>query len=263
MKKEKETTEDNKLQQLIDSIKVLTEKVDNLPEELKNYMLPPQHPNDMYNSIETGEIATALSKAQSKYKSVEYNRENPYFKSSYADLDAILRHVRPILASNGISFYQFTKLSTDGPTVLHTRILHSSGQWIETRSRIIPPKNDQQSYGSTLSYQKRYAAMTLLGITASNDRYDDDGEIATHPFREAEDKGTGLSTRYNPKIESCEIISKEQIEELEYELAEYPDIAEKLLDRFGWQTLSEIPKSKYHPVMNQIRKIKNARNGIK
>jgi hypothetical protein len=131
---------------------------------------------DPYNSEHINEIALALSKAQGEYLPVAQSRQNPFFKSQYADLDAYITAARPALTKHGLAFYQFTKLSPNGPTVLHTRLIHASGQWIESRSRIIPIKNDMQAYGSALSYQRRYSAMTLLGITSNNDPLDDDGE---------------------------------------------------------------------------------------
>lgn len=153
----------------------LQAKIEDLKSELLTIKKTVQT-DDSYSSEFINEFAVAFSKAQSEYSPVESNRQNPFFKSQYADLDAILRAVRTSLAKHGLAFYQFTKLS-QGPTVLHTRLIHSSGQWIETRSRIIPPKNDQQSYGSTLSYQRRYSAMSILGITTSNEISDDDGEV--------------------------------------------------------------------------------------
>lgn len=143
-------------------------------ENQTNILTPPAE--DPYCSDQINDIALALSKAQGEYLPVAQSRQNPFFKSQYADLDAYITAARPALTKHGLAFYQFTKLSANGPTVLHTRLIHSSGQWIESRSRIIPIKNDMQAYGSALSYQRRYSAMTLLGITSNNDPLDDDGE---------------------------------------------------------------------------------------
>jgi len=216
--------------------------------------------NDPYQSENIKELATAFAKAQGEFKSIEYNRENPYFKTQYVDLYAILKGVRPALTKNGISFLQYTELSRDGkgPTILHTRLLHSSGQWVETRSRIIPPKNDQQSYGSTLTYQKRYAAASLLGIAASDDSSDDDGEVAMIETRQAFVKGP--STKYNPREQSYQTITKEQLEELEYELAQYPDIGEEVIDKLKLQSLADLPRSKFQISITRIREIKELRN---
>lgn len=219
--------------------------------------------NDPYESEQVNEIHAALSKAQGEYQRIGLNRDNPFFKSNYADLDTILQAVKAALCKNGLAFTQETKFEDTGATILHTKLRHASGQWISCRARILPPKNDVQSYGSTLTYQKRYAAMALLGITASHDPLDDDGEIAMAEARNMSAKGTAINTKYNPKEQSYDTINKEQLKELDYELAEYPDICEQVLEGLRIQSLSDMPADKYHAAINRIRSIKNMRNGIK
>lgn len=220
-------------------------------------------PKEQYNSDNLTEIATALAKAQGEFKPVMFNQENPYFKSRFADLDIIIKSVRPALSKYGLSFIQQQRMTNEGMTVLHSIILHSSGQWIESRSRIVPPKNDMHSFASTLSYMKRHAAMSLLGITASDDVVDDDAEVAMVQTREMFAKGTAINSKYNPKDENFDTITKEQMEELNYELTEYPDIAEQVLEGLKIQSLADMPKTKYSVSMKRIRDIKNMRNGIK
>jgi len=215
---------------------------------------------DPYESVETSKLADALSKAQGEYKRITYNRENPYFKSSFADMEQIMSSVEKALAKYGLSFYQFTRLD-DGATILISIIKHSSGQWISSRTRILPPKNDPQSYGSTLSYQKRYQAQCLLRVTVAHDLDDDDAEMAMVDQRQIIAKGTALNTKYNPKEQTNDTITKEQLEELEYELAEYSDIAEQVLDGLKIQSLADMPKSKYLVSVQRIREIKRLRNG--
>lgn len=216
---------------------------------------------DSYSSQEVDQLYTALSKAQGEYKPITYNRENPFFKSNYADLDTLIQSVRPALAKNGLALMQSIQMSDEGATVLHTKVTHASGQWHESRNRIVPPKNDVQSYGSTLTYLKRYAAMSLLGITVAHDLSDDDGEIAMTQSRKDQAGGTKLNTKYNPKEQSPDVITKEQLEELHYELGEYPDIAEQILDGFHLQALADMPKSKFQRSISRIREIKHMRNG--
>lgn len=216
-----------------------------------------------YSSSERHELFAALAKAQGEYSPLGYNRENPYFKSSYADLDAIMKMARPVLSKYGLAFIQQIQINEDGATMLHSILTHASGQWIESRLRVVPPKNDAQTFGSTLTYLKRYAAISLLGVTVSHDHSDDDAEIAMVESRDIYAKGTSLNTKYNPKEQSPETITKEQLEELEYELAEYPDIAELVLEGLKIQSLADMPKSKFQVSANRIREIKNLRNGIK
>jgi hypothetical protein len=222
-----------------------------------------QQPEDPYESEQTHEIAAALAKAQGEFPKIGMNQENPYFKSGFADLNNIVRSVRPALSKNGLSVTQQTKILAEGATILVTRIRHSSGQWIESRVRIIPPKNDMQSYASTLSYMKRHSLMALLNITIDSDYSDDDAEVAMVSQRETFAKGTAINRKYDPREQSAEVISKDQLDELEYELAQYPDIAEMVLEGLKIQSLADMPKSKYMVSLERIRTIKNARNGIK
>lgn len=219
-------------------------------------------PGDPYESEMTNDIATALSKAQGEFPRINVNQENPFFKSGFADLNNIVRSIRPALAKNNICLTQQTKILPDGASVLVTRIRHSSGQWIESRVRIIPPKNDMQSYASTLSYMKRHSIMALLNLTIDSDYADDDAEVAMVTQRETFAKGTAVNRKYDPREQSSEVISKDQLNELEYELAQYPDITEMVLEGLKIQALADMPKSKYMVSVERVRSIKNARNGL-
>lgn len=242
-------------------LKVIAEQLEALRNKIDELITNCPDIQQPYESSNTKDLYAALAKAQGEYTPITYNRENPYFKSSYADLDAILKSVRPALTKNGIAFIQQIRNNAEGMTILHTRLTHSSGQWIESRTRIIPPKNDIQTFGSTLTYHKRYAAISLLGVTISHDLNDDDAEVAMISNREVIAKGTSLNTKYNPREQSYEPITKEQLEELEYELASWEDIAELVLDGLHIQSLSDMPKSKYLASITRIREIKRAREG--
>ena len=215
---------------------------------------------DPYESKDTAKLAEAFAKAQGEYKRITYNRENPYFKSEYADLDTIVGSAEKALTKYGLAFYQETWLD-DGATILVSILKHASGQWISSRTRIVPPKNDPQSYGSTLSYQKRYQAQLLLRVTIAHDLDDDDAEVAMVDARQITAKGTALNTKYNPKDVSPDVITKEQLQELDYELAEFPDIGEQVLDGLKIRSLADMPKSKYMVSLQRIREIKRLRKG--
>lgn len=217
-------------------------------------------PEGGYCSTELDQLFSALSVAQGEYETIGCNRENPYFKVRFADLDSILSAVRPALKRNKLTFLQQVRINEEGMTILHSILGHASGQWIESRNRIIPTKNDPQTFGSTLSYLKRYAAVSLLGVTISQDKDDDDAEKDMADARHIFVKG-GLNTKYNPKEETADTITKEQREELEYELAEYPDIATQILEGLRLQSLADLPKSKFLVSIKRIREIKQLRNG--
>lgn len=182
------------------------------------------------------ELAAALAKAQGEFSPVGVNRENTFFKSSYADLDAIIMATRPSLSKNGISFLQFTSFGEDGATILITRLLHSSGQFIDGKIRIIPDKNDVQSFGKVLTYHKRYAAMSILGVTSSSDMHDDDGNVAVAAPQER--------------------LAQWQISNISNALSGRTDIHSDLLKAYAIESVVDLDPRKYNLVMETIAKRK-------
>lgn len=210
-------------------------------------------------SSELKELFTALAKAQAEMPCAGHNSENPYFKSSYADLAEIVRVSRPALSKNGLSVIQQILPNEDGQNILHTILAHSSGQSIESRMRILPSKPDVQSLASYITYLRRYSYAAIVGVVVSNE--DDDAEIAVHQEREVAAKGVALNTKYNPKENSYETITKEQLDELNYELQEHPDIAMQVLEGLKIQNLADMPKTKWSVSLQRIRQIKQMREG--
>lgn len=205
------------------------------------------------------ELFASLAKAQSEMRVAGMSSENPYFKSRYADLSELVRASRPALTKYGLSVIHQILPNDDGQMILHCILAHASGQYISTRMRILPGKNDIQSLGSYISYLKRYSYAAITGVITSDE--DDDGERAMVDSRETATKATAINTKYNPRESSRETISKDQLDELEYELAQYSDIAEMVLDGLKIQALADMPKSKFLVSINRIREIKLARNG--
>jgi len=246
-----ETKELLHIQALIENLSLNIDKLNT-----SNHKIFAKEPNE---SNECNEIATALSKAQSEFKIAGLNKSNPYFKSSYADLQSIVEASRPALCKNNLSITQQIVQIEDGQSTLITKLRHSSGQWIQSKSRIVPPKNDIQTISSYITYLKRINYSALISVITGDE--DDDGEAAVATTRETFAKGTALNTKYNPKENMVETITNDQLQELEYELAEYPDIAEMVLDGLRIQSLADIPKAKFLSSTKRIREIKNLRNG--
>lgn len=207
-------------------------------------------------SADLKELFAALAKAQAEMNTAGLSNVNPFFKSKYADLAEIVKASRPALTKNGLSVIQQIMPNEDGQSILHTILSHSSGQWIETRMRITPPKPDVQTLGSYITYIRRYSYAALVGVVVCDE--DDDGEIAVATERTTTIKGTA-PTNYKPKEQSYEVITKEQLEELNYELNGYPDIAETVLEKLHLQTLADMPKTQYSISIRRIREIKQLR----
>ena len=124
----------------------------------------------MNKSESIKELATALSAFQGEIKNVVKEGKNPFFKSRYATLDGIWDEVRPILAKHGLAFSQFPT----GDNELESHVLHSSGEWVSATTKMYPKDNTPQSHGSAITYTRRYAMCSILGVATE----DDDGNAA-------------------------------------------------------------------------------------
>lgn len=95
------------------------------------------------------------------------------FGYSYADLPAIFDKINPLLSKHGLGFTQLLN-SKDGANYLDTLIYHvESGENIESRIEIpsvtLKGMNDYQSFGSGVTYYRRYALSSALGLVTDKD----------------------------------------------------------------------------------------------
>lgn len=138
-------------------------------------------------------IATALLKAQTEMSNPKKGATNPFFKSKYADLNAVREAVIPILNSNGIVVLQ-PIVNIENKNFVQTILLHESGEKMESLTEIIYNKqNDAQAQGSGISYARRYSLQSFVCVGAD----DDDGQKAVQPAPAQAPKEKKLATRDN------------------------------------------------------------------
>ena len=147
----------------------------------------------METSENINELASALSKAQGKITGALKDSSNPFFKSKYADLASCWDACRQHLADNGLCVIQTTLGGASDPATVVTRLIHSSGQWVQGRLTLTPKDNGPQAVGSTLTYARRYALAAIVGLA----QIDDDANAGTHS-----DKVNGLP-RIDPMGENA------------------------------------------------------------
>lgn len=124
----------------------------------------------MNKSESIAKLASALVKAQSEMGNASKDAKNPFFKSKYADLNAIREAVIPVLNKNGIMVLQ--PMSGDS---VETVLVHETGEWMSSATPIVCAKqNDPQALGSAISYARRYGLQAMVCIGAE----DNDGEGA-------------------------------------------------------------------------------------
>lgn len=128
----------------------------------------------MKQSESIANLAAAMAAAQGEMGSAIKGASNPFFKSKYADLGSVIQAIKAPFAAHGLSFVQFP-VSGENSVGVATRLMHSSGEWLEQEYYIPLGKMDAQSVGSCLSYARRYSLQSIAGIPSA----DDDGNAAT------------------------------------------------------------------------------------
>jgi len=96
----------------------------------------------------------------------------------YASLGHIIEETRPVLKKYGLAVTQFP--SSNGKTAVTSMLIHESGQFIEERFEM-PELEDErmngvQAAGAAITYARRYAYASIIGITA-----EEDTDAATKP----------------------------------------------------------------------------------
>jgi len=128
----------------------------------------------MQTSTELGQFADAMAKAQASMGGATKGSRNPHFNSAFADLASVVNAVKGPLSSNGIAFVQLPSSSGDLVSVT-TRLVHSSGEWMQCTLSARPRKNDPQGVGSVVTYLKRYTLQAMCGVPSE----DDDGNAGS------------------------------------------------------------------------------------
>ncbi len=136
------------------------------------------------NVTQISKIAKSLLEAQKEMGSAKKDSSNPFFKSKYADLNAIREACMPALNKHGIVVLQ-PIVFIEGKSFVKTVLLHESGEMFEGLTEIVYSKqNDAQAQGSGITYARRYGLQSLVNVGAD----DDDGNGASKPQDKPEPK---------------------------------------------------------------------------
>lgn len=159
----------------------------------------------MQKSESIKNIAKALLTFHVKVETIKKDAANPFFKSKYASLSNILDGINQPLIESGMSFVQFP----NGENGLITLLMHGeSGEFIQCEYSMTPIKNDPQSRGSSITYQRRYALSSILGLNIDDDD-DDDGNAATkQPSKPTTPIVNPLLMEAVKKLENCKTVDE-------------------------------------------------------
>lgn len=134
----------------------------------------------MNTSEHINEIATALAKAQGEFpqipkgkkatvRGVSKSGKEYEMTYKYADIADVLSAIAPVLSANDICYTQPTVMLDTG-MFIETRLVHAkSGQWMSSLYPVCGIQGDHQKMGGSLTYARRYALCSILGVAAEED----------------------------------------------------------------------------------------------
>lgn len=136
----------------------------------------------------------ALAAAQAGFHSAIKDTANPFFKSKYADLASVWEACKDAIHEQSLFVSQQPQfIEAAGCWAIVTKVYNEAGECIEGTTPIIPGKaNDPQSFGSAMTYSRRYGLAATLGIVTD----DDDAEGAMNRVQSAKN----IPTKQEPMI---------------------------------------------------------------
>src|SRR6187399_1628344 len=134
-----------------------------------------------HSSQTISKIAAALAKAQVQIENPEKSQtatiESPFPREGqrsfrYASLSTGLDIVRKCLGQHEIATIQATAIDQDNGLIkLTTTLVHASGEWVSSDWPVCPVSETAAPHrlGAALTYARRYALFTLVGIAGEDD----------------------------------------------------------------------------------------------
>ena len=142
-------------------------------------------------------LESKLLEIQKNLPTLKKSAANPHFKSQYVPLEQVMEELLPALNKAGILLVQApTYVGGNLPALVTELIDTESKPHPERISHVVPlvlDKQTPQAVGSAITYMRRYALMSILGLVGEPD---DDGESAMNRSKQTTrsrnpDVGTG------------------------------------------------------------------------
>ena len=156
-----------------------------------------------HSSPSIGAIAGALAKAQSELVNPEKSLvailrvpNEPERPFRYAPLSSGLEIIRRSLGRHEIATVQTTSIDAEAGLIrLTTTLFHASGEWVSSDWPVCPvaEMGTPQRMGAALTYARRYALFTLVGIAG-----EDDLDATGLPVRLVDTKGLSVGNGAAP-----------------------------------------------------------------
>ena len=121
---------------------------------------------------------------------ISKDKTNPFYKSSYFDINTLMEHLKPLLEKHKLMLIQ-PLTNVDGRPALKTRIYDLEKNAVILNADItLPDLQDPQKMGSCITYYRRYALQSALCLEAE----DDDANYASGKNKETKKDLPGINT---------------------------------------------------------------------
>lgn len=139
-------------------------------------------------AITTSGVVGKLHAIQTEgFEGLTKDAKNPHFRNTYISLGKLLDVVLPKLNAKGLVLFQTPSVlgfDNSKPSLKTAFVDVETGETVEGEVPLMLEKDNPQGLGSAITYARRYALMSMLGLVADED---DDGEKAS-PVREVVNK---------------------------------------------------------------------------
>jgi hypothetical protein len=188
-------------------------------------------------------IAKALHEAQGLMTGVKKDSKNPFYKSTYSSLGSVFEAVMAPFQACDIAVTQVMDVTEGGHMLLITKLIHVSGEMIESKM-ILPSITDPQKIGGAITYYKRYSLQSIAGVPST----DDDGQEAVKAVRIEE---------FIKERTANDPISAVDLQKLKAHPNFCPELERDILDKLKLESLSQIKTINAKQVCDHVRKWKS------
>ena len=127
---------------------------------------------------------------------ISKDKTNPFYKSSYFDINTLMEHLKPLLEKYKLLLIQPLS-NVDGRPAITTTILDiekdiekEENDIMFSSTMTLPDLQDPQKMGSAITYFRRYALQSALCLQAD----DDDANYASGKNKETKKDLPGINT---------------------------------------------------------------------
>lgn len=147
------------------------------------------------------------------------HKDTSGFNYSYADLPAIFSTINPLLKKHGLGFYQAVNKGELKTVVFHVE----SGETLESNTDIpqgvqLNKMNEFQVLGSGITYLRRYALSSLLGLVTDKDTDASGEQVGKREVKKTTDETSQLPPREAAERAIKEAITIKGLNEVNYKI---------------------------------------------